>query len=170
MEDKKINFQKLREIMRDARLKPLEKCVFVDLLLYAGTNRDAYPSEKTLAEDFNVSDRHIRNVLNQLKNKGLLDWKRRGFSRSNKYDLIREIYFLNDENSKNQLGNHVSFYRGKPFPLQTRTSFPPNVSQERNQLKKVICENCQKNDCLNGWIFINNNARRCQCQLCHETK
>lgn len=165
MREKKLSFQKLREIMRDANLKPMEKCVLFDLILYAGVDGNAFPSEKTLGQDFSVSDRHIRNVLKGLKNKKLLSWNRRGFSQSNKYDISEELYFHNDGNTR----NYTSFPKGTTLPEQKGNPFPVKVSQERNQIKKARCNACEENECDNGYIFHDNGAFKCPCKTCHET-
>ncbi len=139
MEDQKqgrnINFFKLRELIRSQDLTPLEKCVIVDLILYAGVDKEAFPSENTLGKDFNRSDRQIRNCLTKLKQSGWIkNWSKRGFSKSNLYSINEEIYFRND----NPIRKQVSSQSGNTLPVQSGNEFPPKVNQESNQLNVVL--------------------------------
>ena len=129
---KVISFVKLREFMRNPSLSFGEKCVFIDLILYAGVDGEAFPSQETLAEDMGRTSRHIRNILKSLKSKNWIDWEKQGYSQSNRYYINEELYFLNDVNDRKS----TSSDSGTAFPLQTRTPFPANEYQERNQLKE----------------------------------
>ncbi len=154
MEDQKqgrnINFSKLRELVRSKSLTPLEKCVVVDLILYAGVDKEAFPSENTLGKDFSRSDRQIRNCLAKLKQSGWIkSWTKRGFSKSNLYSINEEIYFRND----NPIRKPDSSQSGSTLPVQSGNEFPPKVSQESNQLnvvlqlfEKTANRNCEPSD------------------------
>lgn len=126
-----INFAKFREIIRNPFLTPLEKAILTDLLLYAGVDGEAYPSEIQLGRNHNRSDRHIRTILKSLKKNGLLTgWKQRGFSKSNKYLINSELYFRNDV----PIEKPVSVHSRTALPVQSGSPLPPKVSQESNQL------------------------------------
>lgn len=147
--------------MRNPNITPLEKCVLIDLLLYAGVDGEAFPSEKTLGRDSNRTDRHIRTIINSLKNKGLLiGWQRRGYSKSNQYILNPELYFRNESSYRKPTSVHL----GNMLPLQSGNPLPPNIRQENNQLKNSYVSKgfiranppfkpCHKNGCNNGYIF-----------------
>ena len=122
----KWNFAKLHEMMKDKRLKPTEKALLINLLLYAGTDGLSFPSQKTLASDFGYSARQISNCLLVLLAHGWLkDWKRRGYGRSNRYFFNQELYFNNDESNRNSSSTQLS----TPLPNQTGTTPPSNVTQ-----------------------------------------
>lgn len=128
---KQLSYKTLRVFMRDPNIKPLEKCVLIDLLLYAGIGGQAFPSEMLLGKDFGVSDRHIRTQLKNLQKKGwILNWKRRGYSNSNLYELNAELYFRNDTQDRNS----ASAQSETTVPIQNGSVVPPNVDQERMQL------------------------------------
>lgn len=91
----KIRFEKLRDVIRDSSITPMEKCVLMDLLLYAGTSGDAFPSEDTLGKDLGCSSRHIRNCIKKLKSIGLIDYGRLRYGGPNSYFFSAELYFLN---------------------------------------------------------------------------
>lgn len=145
-----INFFKLRELIRSQDLTPLEKCVAVDLILYAGVDKEAFPSENTLGKDFNRTDRQIRNCLTKLKQSGWIkSWAKRGFSKSNLYSINEEIYFRNDYPIRKPVSAHI----GSTVPVQSGNEFPPKVSQESNQLnvvqqlfEKTAKRNCEPSD------------------------
>lgn len=135
--NKRISYQALAKFMRNSNILPLEKCVLVDLLLYAGVNGEAYPSETTLAGDLGCSSRHIRTQLNKLRDKGwIIGWEKRGFSQSNKYSFNAELYFHNDSSMRNSTSSHV----GTVVPLQSGSSVPPNVTHERTQLSSYLLQ------------------------------
>lgn len=127
-----ISIVKLRDFIRNPNLAPLEKCLLLNLYFYAGVTGTAYPSQKTLANDFGYKDgRHIRTYLNKLKEKKwILSWKKRGYSKSNSYVLNGELYFHNDKT----IGKSASVDSGTVLPVQSGTPFPPKINQESNQL------------------------------------
>lgn len=127
----KMNFKKLCEFMRNPDLKPIEKCVLLDLMLYAGKNGTPFPSQETLAKNHGRTPRYIRNCLERLKAKGLIkSWEKRGYSRSNIYILNEELYFRIDDIKR----NYTSSQTGSAVPIQNGNEVPPNISKERNKL------------------------------------
>lgn len=130
MENEKriINFTKLSEVMRNPRLKPVQKALLVNLILYAGTSGDAFPSQDTLANDFACTSRYIRMCLDMLVAAGLISKKRRGFSKSNLYLFNKELYFFNEVNKS----SNSSYQRGNNIPNYSSTPLPPNVTQLNN--------------------------------------
>lgn len=129
--DFNIHFATLRKFIRKSDIAPTEKALLVNLLLYGGVNGEIYPSELQLGKDFGLSDRHIRTLLNNLKQKGwITNWKQRGFSKSNKYIINQELYFHIDNKNRKS----TSVQSGTPIPIKIGTPIPPKVSQESNQL------------------------------------
>jgi hypothetical protein len=51
-----------------------------------GVQGPCYPGEDTLARELGVSERYVRDVLDELRDSGLISWKRTG--RSNRYQVF----------------------------------------------------------------------------------
>ena len=128
-----INFKKLAEVVRDKRLKPMQKTLLVDLLLYAGASGEAFPSQQTLANDLGCSTRQIRYSLDMLCATSLVERKRRGFAKSNAYFFNEELYFHNGRGNRNTSSSHL----GNKVPDNSGTPVPPNVTQ-LNSSSKVL--------------------------------
>lgn len=137
---RKINFKFLSKFWRDPDFTPSEKHIVFNLILYAGTEGDPFPSETSLGRDMGITDRQVRNLLNKLHKRGLLRWVRRGFGRTNLYELIEEFYFRYEDNSVSTEGKLVSSNLGKSFPFDTGIHFPPNeeVSNEEPQKEETV--------------------------------
>jgi len=59
-------------------LKPVERCVYIDLKIYEnGNTRKAYPSIRRMANNLSVDTKTIMKALNVLINKNLIS-KRKG--------------------------------------------------------------------------------------------
>ncbi len=134
MEDQlayKINFAKLRDFIRNPTITSTEKCVLLDLILYAGVDGIAFPSETKIGQDFNIGDRQVRNIITRLKKVGaVVGWKRRGYSGSNSYTINPELYFRNDISYRKSTSSHS----GTVIPLHSGNILPPKVSHEISQL------------------------------------
>lgn len=154
MEDQKqgkvISFIKIKDFIRKPDLEPIEKCLFLDLIFYAGTDGNAFPSEESLGKDLGFTARHIRTQLTKLERKGLIiSKKRRGYLKSNSYSLNEELYFRNDNNDRNSSSSHL----GTPLPVDKGNTVPPKVNNESNQLnvvqqlfEKIAKRNCEPSD------------------------
>ena len=123
-----INFRKLAEVVRNNRLKPTQKILFVNILLYAGVSGDAFPSQQQLADDLGQTPRNIRYCLDMLYAAGLIRKKRRGFTKSNLYPINEEIYFHKDNSDRNTSSSHL----GNNLPHKSGNNLPPNVTQLNN--------------------------------------
>lgn len=123
-----ISFRKLAEVLRSSNLKPVQKLLLIDLLLYAGVNNKAFPSQQTLADDLGRSPRYIRSCLKVLHKQDLINWTRRGFAKSNLYTFNEELYYHTDNTNRNS-NSHQS---GDTFPSNVGTQLPPNVIQLKN--------------------------------------
>lgn len=175
---RRINFEKLSEFIRNPNFSPLEKVIVVDLILYAGVNREPFPSQKTLAKDLNRSERYIRKSLYILRDKGIISWFRRGYSRSNQYS-IEELYFRYDLDDNSTNRNYTSDQSSNIDPQRTGNPLPPNEYQYINEETKnedhksnfssknprvfTPCGNCE-----NGLIFKSdpyNEVSDCDCKI-----
>ena len=131
-----IKFKYMAKVIRNNRLKPIDKALLVDLLLYAGTDGESFPSQQKLADDLGCSTRQIRYSLDMLCAASLVTKKRRGFAKSNAYFFNEELYFPNDRTNRNP----ASYHLGKRVPDNSGTPVPPNETQLNNSskvLKKI---------------------------------
>lgn len=146
--DKIISFIKLRGFIRNATLTPLEKCLFINLIFYAGINGEAFPSEESLGKDLGFSTRHIRTQLKKLQQKSwIVKKQQRGYSKSNLYQLNQELYFHSDNSDRNASSSHL----GNRVPTQIGSVLPTKENKESNQLsvvqqlfKKTANKECSK--------------------------
>ncbi|MFL6352274.1 MAG: helix-turn-helix domain-containing protein [Bryobacteraceae bacterium] len=65
------------------------KLLYARLTRYAGKDGKCYPSQPSLANELGVSERHVRNLLDELISDQLLKRFRRGFHKSNEYKFLR---------------------------------------------------------------------------------
>lgn len=122
----KIHFEGLRLIMRNPAISMAEKAILFDLLLYAGTNGEVFPSEHSLAQDMGITDRYVRTILTKLKNLNLINWERRFFT-SNRYWFSTDIYRrISSDETKNER-NSTSVDNGSGVPESIGTVFPDNI-------------------------------------------
>ncbi|KXK09235.1 MAG: hypothetical protein UZ21_OP11001000293 [Microgenomates bacterium OLB22] len=157
----KIHFEKLAEFIRNRRFTPTQKVLFVDIILYAGINGDAFPSQQTLADDLSRTPRNIRYCLDMLCAAGLISKKRRGFSKSNQYLISKEIYFRNGDSNRNPIASHLS----NPFPDRPGNALPPNVTQLNNSIKDLSEEEKEqiekrKQEIRERYSFLKGSSRK----------
>ncbi len=169
----RIIFERLRIVVRDPNITMQEKALLHDLLLYAGLDGEAFPSELQLAKDMGVTDRCIRNILTRLKKKKLIYVERR-FNASNKYFFNKEIYFLNDIPTRSADRNSSSSLIGTNVPEVLGTTLPTKGSQvEISHLNKSqkdsmpIFTPCNKGLCRYGYVYKEEYKKEitCQCRI-----
>lgn len=102
-----INFKGLRDFIRNPGISMSEKIVFVDIVLYAGTNGKCFPSQSTLARDLGITSRYIGKILKKLKENGFLSWERGKKGKSNHYILSNNIYSLKENINMNPISTPV---------------------------------------------------------------
>lgn len=139
----RINFQELRQVMRTPTIPAVAKCVLIDLLLYAGIDGEAFPSQSLLAKNLGYSDRHIRTQLNILHKNGLVvDWKQRGYSKSNQYTINPNLYADQSRYLKS-----TSPHVGTTDSIQAGNLVPPKgVSKDNHIISNVIAYFKQTNN------------------------
>ena len=59
-------------VVRGGWLKPAESVVYLNLLSHQGINATAFPSQKTVAEEVNLSQKTVHRVIKSLVQKGLI--------------------------------------------------------------------------------------------------
>lgn len=166
MNDYRINFAKLREIWRNPKLSKGAKVILMDLLLYGGVQGEIFPSQITLAKNHDYSVKHIRNLLKELREIGIIDWEKGGYSAPNNYYTIEELYCPLDELSYTHDRKYISHTQGNEVPEYQGNSFPPNNNHLINSplIESKHPSNCI-NNCVNGLIFntSDNTASYCSC-------
>ena len=80
-------------IARSGRLNPNSLAVYVCLKSHAGTTNKTWVSHKTISKETKISVSAVKTALKQLKEVGLIDWKRRirptdGRQTSNDYRIF----------------------------------------------------------------------------------
>lgn len=78
-----------RPVIKAKGLSFRAKCVYLLLLDYARDKDYCFPSHEQLAEDLDTSIDTIQRALQELKDYGLIDWKRMGYNRPNVYYILR---------------------------------------------------------------------------------
>ena len=91
---------------------------------YKYGSSNVFPSQATLARLRGKSKKTIINHLKLLKAKGLISYKKRGFSASNKYQFIGEENYTNEEINSNR--NYTSKVK-KSSSLSLRKLQPNNT-------------------------------------------
>lgn len=131
-----ISFKKLAEVVRSPLLNPTEKVLLVDLLLYAGTNGQSFPSQKTLGQDLGLTDRQIRTLLIPLHKHQLLNWEKFGYGKSNKYTFNQELYFRIDTKYQKQ----ASYKKGSAIPIQVGSVNPTNETHQCSSISEIVAD------------------------------
>lgn len=124
----RIIFSGLRKAIRDPNLSIASKSIFIDIILYAGINNKSFPSQNTIAKDFNKSVRYISTLKNELKEKGYLMWERGRKGKSNRYVINQEIY-----TDASNIRSQSSISNRNIIPPTIRTPVQPKVIIESNQ-------------------------------------
>lgn len=139
-----IHFENMAKVIRNNRLKPVDKALLLDLLLYAGVNGESFPSQETLAKNMGCSTRYIRYRLDMLCAARLVIRKRRGFGKSNIYIFNKELYFPNGTSNRKPSSSHS----GNRFPYKSGTSVPANETQ-LNKSSNALKKNNKKKSSIN---------------------
>jgi hypothetical protein len=77
-----------RPIIRAKGLSPLAKLTYALLLDYAWQKGSCFPGQQRMADDLSVSRMTISRVLTELRDYGLIDWRRRGLTMTNVYYIL----------------------------------------------------------------------------------
>ena len=76
-------------VLRDHSLSTSLKVLYALLLSYAWQNDECFPGQDILSENMGLTVRSITTLLNQLKAKKLIGWKRQGLGKVNIYHIRR---------------------------------------------------------------------------------
>jgi DNA-binding transcriptional regulator YhcF (GntR family) len=91
------NKVKVKMVLEDRKLSSGAKLVLYNLMSRLHKKKYCWPSQERIAKDIGLSSRQVRNHLEELKRRNLLNWQKGGktykgtqeeyATRSNKYDL-----------------------------------------------------------------------------------
>lgn len=74
-------------IIRNPKITNAEFRIYVAFKSYGYGDNDSFPSQKTVAEALGITTRALRYSLKSLKDKCRINYKRRGFNKSNVYSF-----------------------------------------------------------------------------------
>jgi Helix-turn-helix domain len=108
-------------VFRDASLSPSAKLVYGRLKFFAGEDGRCFPKHETLAAEACLANRHLRNVLQELRAAGWISWTRTRTScvylvhsdRQNTADLDRH-------DSADLIGNKLPIKIGRILPIEKK--------------------------------------------------
>jgi hypothetical protein len=114
------------------------KCLYARMLLYAGTDGICNPSDRTLGREVGATDRHVRNFRTELRECGLLSWKRT--QKANSYRVHSPHSYRGPErnNSSHQSGTDVPVRPERLFLSERNDCSDKKMSFERGSSKEVL--------------------------------
>ncbi|MBI4226363.1 helix-turn-helix domain-containing protein [Candidatus Roizmanbacteria bacterium] len=121
------------ELLGESQLSIPSRYLYCVLLKYTGQNEWCFPSQKTLAKNLNCSDRHIRNLIEELEENELIYKVRRGFNRSNNYKVAKSLTYYRQSN-----GNSNSSHLGSMLPLHTGNEVPAKSTYLKAKAKRSV--------------------------------
>jgi predicted transcriptional regulator len=90
-----------RIVLKAQGLSLQSKTIYALLLDYAWQKGSCFPGQNRLAKDLGVHRNTVQKYLTELKDYGLVEWKRRGINKTNIYYLL-PLDFLHDQHSDAQ--------------------------------------------------------------------
>ena len=117
------------DMLNPSQLSIEARYLYCVLLRYCGKDEWCYPSQKKIGDDLGITERHIRNLLNELNSAGLMEKKRRGWNRSNTYHITK---YLKTER------NGISYHLGNLVPFHNGNSVPANSTYLKGKDKRSI--------------------------------
>ncbi|KKS62596.1 MAG: hypothetical protein UV28_C0008G0016 [Candidatus Collierbacteria bacterium GW2011_GWE2_42_48] len=119
----KSNYTKIpNNYIYDPELTASEFRVLAAFLSFSWGNNASFPTQDTVSKRIGVSTRAIRYSLETLSKKGYIDYKRRGFNKSNQYNFPT-------------LGKDSSQIKGSPLPANKTINNTSNYLNEEETSK-----------------------------------
>ena len=110
------NYTKIpNQLLEASQLSIPARLLYCILLKYSGSKDNCFPSQKTLGTDIGLSDRHVRSLLIELKDCGLIKPTRRGWNRSNTYEVTKSLN-VDRKSGSPLIGNMFPFQQGSELP------------------------------------------------------
>ena len=77
-----------RPVLRYPGLSLNSKATYCLLLSYAWQDNFCFPGQDKMAQELGITGRSVRKYLAELKKHKLIDWKKRGYSKTNNYYIL----------------------------------------------------------------------------------
>lgn len=117
------------EILDSSQLSIEARYLYLLLLKHCGVDEHCFPSQNKLAEEMDFSDRHIRNLLEELIKAGLIIKHRWGWNRANTYTVAWRL--RRDRKS-------TSYIVGSLFPLHSGDNIPTKNTYLKAKNKRSV--------------------------------
>lgn len=75
-------------ILKDKKLSFGARLAYAVLLSYAWQEDSCFPGQTRMAHDLGTTDRSVRSFLNELRERGYIDWKQQGLNKTNIYYIL----------------------------------------------------------------------------------
>jgi len=102
----KSGFTSVPNIVLTSDLSFGAKVIYALLLMFAWQDKETFPGQARLAQAAGCTERTVRTYLNELKEAGLITWKRRGLTQTNVYYINKLDSFLDRKYSSDQDWKH----------------------------------------------------------------
>jgi predicted transcriptional regulator len=134
-----------RPVLKARGLSERAKCIYTLLLDYAWQQESCFPGQETMACDLDMSVDTIQRGLQELRDYGLIDWKRQGFNRTNTYYILR----LSECEKLRMVQPEQAQEKPRPDTANLRTQSPQNGGMQKPQScgsKKTKSKQTQESD------------------------
>ncbi len=125
-----------RPVLKAKGLSFRARCVYLLLLDYAGDKDYCFPSHEHMAEDLDTSVDTIQRGLQELKDYGLIDWKRMGFNGPNIYYILRLSDCANLRIVHPEPQQPDTAHMPPPMPQNGGNSTPQNCGSNETKSKE----------------------------------
>lgn len=112
-------------VLRDTRLSLGARLSYAVLLMYAWQQGATFAGQMKMAADVGVSERQLRDYLQELQARGYVRIRRQGLNRPNMYYILDVKTKLRHQNLK-RTGTTVPIKNGTPVPDKRGTPVPTN--------------------------------------------
>lgn len=114
------NYTKIpNEILDECQLTIQARYLYCVLRRHCGNKEFCFPSQDKLAKETGYGARYIRTLLNELENNRLIRRERKGWNRSNTYEVSINL---------EQVRNNGSLHIGSKYPFQNGSMVPTNMT------------------------------------------
>jgi hypothetical protein len=112
-------------VLKDTHLSLGARLSYAVLLMYAWQEGATFAGQLKMATDVGVSERQLRDYLQELQAAGYIQIKRQGLNRPNVYFILDVKTKLKRGNSR-RTGTTVPIKSGSPVPDRRGTAVPTN--------------------------------------------
>ncbi len=124
------NYTKIpNEVLMSSQISVSARYLFCVLLRHCGKGDTCFPGQRHLAYSLGISDRHIRNLINELVEAKIVSVKRTGFNKSNTYKISRDLYRNSSSDPLTSNEKNSSAHLGSAVPLTNGNTVPNNSTQ-----------------------------------------